>query len=283
MPDFEGREWLFKTLEQHIKLNAECVWKTPSSQAISYPEDGNRRCFFVEDQSFWFRHRNDCIAWLVDTFVPNGFVLDIGGGNGFVTQRLVNDGIPAILVEPGIEGALNAKRHRKLPIVIQAGVDELAFLNGSCGGVGCFDVLEHVKEEEAFLDLVYGLLKPGGTLWGTVPAHKVLWSYEDIEAGHFRRYNEKKVRNVLAKRFEVVFFSYLFSSLFFPVLLMRSIPFKIGLKRQRVALSDEIVHGASGGVSVEIIKNLLKNERKDLGRGKTRFLGTSCLFAAKRI
>ena len=39
---------------------------------ISYPEEGNEGCFEVEDQSFWFQHRNDCIRELVRSFPPRG-------------------------------------------------------------------------------------------------------------------------------------------------------------------------------------------------------------------
>ena len=41
-------------------------------EAISYPEEENEACFQIEDQSFWFRHRNDCIRELVRNFLPKG-------------------------------------------------------------------------------------------------------------------------------------------------------------------------------------------------------------------
>jgi hypothetical protein len=39
---------------------------------VSYLGEGNEACFEVEDQSFWFRHRNDCIRELVRSFLPRG-------------------------------------------------------------------------------------------------------------------------------------------------------------------------------------------------------------------
>ena len=39
---------------------------------ISYPQEGNEACFQIEDQSFWFRHRNDCIRELVRNFPARG-------------------------------------------------------------------------------------------------------------------------------------------------------------------------------------------------------------------
>jgi len=32
---------------------------------VSYPKDGNELCFDIEDKSFWFRHRNDCIIEMI--------------------------------------------------------------------------------------------------------------------------------------------------------------------------------------------------------------------------
>ena len=61
------------------------------SEAISYPEEGNEACFQIEDQSFWFRHRNNCIQELVRKFPPNGKgpIFDVGGGNGFVAKGMM--------------------------------------------------------------------------------------------------------------------------------------------------------------------------------------------------
>ena len=50
----------------------EGIYYAAESEAISYPEEGNEACFEVEDQSFWFRHRNDCIREVVRNFPPRG-------------------------------------------------------------------------------------------------------------------------------------------------------------------------------------------------------------------
>lgn len=48
------------------------IFYATGSEAISYPEQGNEACFQIEDQSFWFRHWNDCIRELVRSFPPRG-------------------------------------------------------------------------------------------------------------------------------------------------------------------------------------------------------------------
>ena len=57
---------------KQVEEKAESGKKKVESVAISYPEEGNEACFQIEDQSFWFRHRNDCIRELVRHFPPRG-------------------------------------------------------------------------------------------------------------------------------------------------------------------------------------------------------------------
>ena len=77
---------------------------------VSYPEIGNESCFQIEDNSFWFNHRNNCIVESVLKYSPNNIFFDVGGGNGFVAKGLNDKGITTVLVEPGIQGCLNAKK-----------------------------------------------------------------------------------------------------------------------------------------------------------------------------
>ena len=55
-----------------LQLGENGIFYAKASGAISYPEEGNEACFEVEDQSFWFRHRNDCICKFVRNFPPKG-------------------------------------------------------------------------------------------------------------------------------------------------------------------------------------------------------------------
>jgi hypothetical protein len=59
---------------------------------------------------------------------------------------------------------------------------------------------DHVLKEGMVSKILQNLLKPGGMLCLTVPAYNFLWSHEDVDAGHFRRYTlgalEKKLCEV---------------------------------------------------------------------------------------
>lgn len=64
-----------------LQLGEDGIFYASAGEAISYPDEGNEACFEVEDQSFWFRHRNDCIRELVRNFPPRGRgpIFDVGG------------------------------------------------------------------------------------------------------------------------------------------------------------------------------------------------------------
>lgn len=55
-------------------------------------------------------------------------------------------------------------------------------------GIGAFDVLEHIAEDQDVLGQFYQALRPGGGLLLTVPQHPWLWSATDVQACHLRRY-----------------------------------------------------------------------------------------------
>ena len=84
----------------HIERDAEGLWTARAVSSVSYPEDGNQLCFDIEDSSFWFRHRNNCLLQAVNSLPPAGTFFDIGGGNGYVAQAIQNAGFETVLVEP---------------------------------------------------------------------------------------------------------------------------------------------------------------------------------------
>src|SRR5437667_10420277 len=94
-------------LSSALTVDQMGIWRAGSStdRALSYPEGANAVCFQVEDGSFWFRHRNDCIAAAVARFPPSGAILDVGGGNGYVARRLTDAGLETLVLQPGACGA----------------------------------------------------------------------------------------------------------------------------------------------------------------------------------
>lgn len=65
--------------------------------------------------------------------------------------------------------------------------------------VCAFEVLEHIEDDKGALDQWRKLLKPDGSLILSVPAHKSKWGYNDVVAGHVRRYEKKELEDVLRR------------------------------------------------------------------------------------
>ena len=48
------------------------IWHARASSTVSYPKEGNDVCFQVEDSSYWFAHRNECIRAIMGHFPSRG-------------------------------------------------------------------------------------------------------------------------------------------------------------------------------------------------------------------
>ena len=66
------------------------------------------------------------------------------------------------------------------------------------------EVLEHIEDDHAALKNWFELVRPGGHLLLSVPAHQHLFSAEDEMAGHFRRYSRRDLeKKLVAAGFEL--------------------------------------------------------------------------------
>jgi SAM-dependent methyltransferase len=265
-----------------LARNADGIYVAKELHDVSYPTGGHAECFQVEDHSFWFRHRNACIAAMVSRHPFQGTMFDVGGGNGFVSEMLARRGLEVALVEPGYAGALNAHQRRCLPNVIASTMEDARFSPQSIDAMGMFDVIEHIDQDRAFLEKMAQLMKPQARLYLTVPCHGWLWSQADIDAGHFRRHTEQSLQALLKGIFEIDYSSYFFGPLVLPQFLLRALPYRLGLRRETV-MSVEAEHGTKSGSAVKLLNRLLAREVGRIGAGERLNFGASCLLAAHRI
>ena len=197
-------------ISSDLKCSNDGIWYARSKKEISYPADGSDNCFAIEDNSFWFQHRNKCITTLIANYPPknNGAIFDIGGGNGFVTLGIEQAGLTSVLVEPSSSGAVNAQK-RGVKNIVCSSLEDANFIHNSLPAIGLFDVLEHIEDDSAFLTRINSLLKIDSILYITVPAYSWLWSDEDSSAGHFRRYTIKSLtKKLVSAGFKIEFSSY---------------------------------------------------------------------------
>lgn len=133
---------------------------------------------------WWYRGRSVLVAELLKRQgFRAGTALDIGAG----TSTLIPPTFSTIrldVVRPELIGD---------GIFVQASALRLPFRRSEFSVVGLFDLIEHVQDEAALLTQVRRVLKPGGAVVATVPAHQWLWSQHDVLSGHVRRYSRKEL------------------------------------------------------------------------------------------
>ena len=270
---------------QEITKNLTCkdgIFFSQKDLKVSYPTEANNQYFQIEDSSFWFTHRADAIVQLIKNFPPNGMIFDIGGGNGQVSYALEKQGFTTALVEPGLQGVLNAKQ-RGLQHLICATIDSANIPQNSLPAVGIFDVLEHIEDDIKFLTLIKNLLEFNGMIYLTVPAYQFLWSQEDKEAGHFRRYTLDNLSKRLENNgFRIMFASYIFSFLPIFIFIFRSIPYLLNIKKTPTQnISRD--HTIKNKLIKSLFDNIFKLETSFILNKKKLLLGGSCLIAARVI
>ncbi len=261
------------------------IWRPHTEKKrISYPQDGNSVCFQIEDNSYWFCHRNQCIKSCLSIFQnENDILFDIGGGNGFVAKQLETAGYNVVLLEPGEEGAKNA-RQRGVQNIICATLQTGGFHDNCLDSIGVFDVIEHIEDDNMFVSNLHKYLKKDGKLYVTVPALNKLWSINDEIAGHFRRYSTKSLRKLLEiNGFEINYISYIFSPLTLPLFTLRSIPSKLGfLTKNNVRQKTLKHHKAPKFAQHKILNRMFQFELSKIKSQRPIYWGTSCIAVATK-
>ncbi len=278
----KGNESLAET-SVHWDLHPDGIWRHMDHPAVSYPEDGSATCFQVEEHSFWFQHRNILIQSLVQQFAGHSQFFDVGGGNGFVTKSLQDAGVRATLVEPSVQGVVNARKRGVVDVVQSMWSPEI--VRPECAAaVGLFDVVEHIQDDVGFLKGVHQTLAPNGLVFITVPALHCLWSYEDVHAGHFRRYRLGELQRLLIRTgFKVEYSSYFFSMLPLPIFALRSVPSFLGLRKAPNAESMENEHSNANGIAGRMMDRWLRWEQGRVAALKTIWTGSSCVIVGRKI
>lgn len=253
------------------------IWYSRTNQQVSYPEEGNQLCYQLEDESFWFRHRNNCIVCAVKKYSHGEIFFDIGGGNGFVAAALQNIGSQVVMIEPGKQGCINA-RNRGISTVICGTFQDINLKNESIAACGFFDVIEHVESDRELLHSLYPFIKPGGKIYISVPAYTWLWSQEDEDAGHYRRYTIKSLADLLQQSgFSVLYQTYLFAFLPFPILVARTLPYQLHFRN---AKANHANNHTNKRFFPGIFEKLLDNEVRKVNEKKSIPFGSSCFIIA---
>lgn len=181
-------------------------------------ESAYREHFEVEDRHWWYRGRWAVVEALLShvELPPHPRILDAGCGAGGNLRKFGRIGV-ATGVEPSPEG-VRFCRERGLERVHQAGLESLPFEDGSFDLVAATDVIEHVAAEQQALRELLRVAAPAGILLLTVPAYTWLWSEEDVNLHHQRRYTRRRLgQAVIAAGWEPILSTYFNSVLLPPI------------------------------------------------------------------
>jgi SAM-dependent methyltransferase len=262
----------------------ECIngiYFSSNKEDLSYPEEGNNFYYKLEDESYWFDHRNKIIMLLVDAFFKKKAFLDVGGGNGYNSLHLQHKIDNVYLLEPGFQGCFNAKE-RGVKTIVCSTLSELIEESVTLESVGLFDVLEHIEDDNQFLRDIYKVLDHDGCFIMTVPAFNFLWSKEDKEAGHFRRYTEKDlIKKVKKAGFQIEYSTYFFSILTLPIFFLRSLP-SLLFNRSQDSHSTKNQHQLPNNFLGKIFRYYLDKEILDVKRFRKKSFGSSLIIVAKK-
>jgi SAM-dependent methyltransferase len=154
----------------------------------------------IEQRHWWFVGRRAAIESLIDgiKLPASGSILEAGCGTGGNLASLARRGRIAAF-EPHID-ALAFARERHPGVEIRQGTlpGELPFEPDTFDFVAALDVLEHVRDDADAARALLSLVRPGGWLLVTVPAHHALWGSHDRRLHHFRRYGRRELLSLFA-------------------------------------------------------------------------------------
>ncbi|HAH49266.1 methyltransferase domain-containing protein [Gimesia sp.] len=139
--------------------------------------------------------------WSIELVAPwlGKRVLDAGCGIGNATEQLRAYAEYVLAVDLSPEN-MKVLQHRFAddPHVecaqfdLDENMEEIASRN--IDSIVCFDVLEHVEDDQGLLDQFFNMVQPGGHLLIKVPAGRWLYGSVDIASAHFRRYIKSELK-----------------------------------------------------------------------------------------
>jgi SAM-dependent methyltransferase len=152
--------------------------------------------------------------------------------------------------------------------------------------IGLFDVLEHLPNDRQVLRDIHAMLKTGGALLLTVPAHPLLWSYFDEACYYCRRYELSELQSkLICTGYRVEYITQYMASIFPLVWLGRGLA--AVFKRRLIGDADctrDLVGSELRIIPLinELLGWLLTQESRVIAWGYRLPIGTSLIAVARK-
>ena len=162
-------------------------------QYISHPSAvsmADRWFEIASPDHFWVRRRFQVVQDLCGPIITNATEMaEIGCGHGLL-QRQIEDAYNRTVMGFDLnEFALTQNLSRQSPVCCYDIFQKEPSLRAKFDLIFLFDVLEHISDEDSFLDALSYHLAPQGQVLINVPAGNWAFSPYDTAAGHVRRYS----------------------------------------------------------------------------------------------
>ncbi|MCW3834952.1 class I SAM-dependent methyltransferase [Sphingomonas canadensis] len=153
-----------------------------------------------DSSHWWYVARRDILADYIARYAAlpkDARILEIGCGTGHNLPMLGHFGtVDAIEIDPAAREIASKRLGKPVGSAPLPGLEGVA--PGSYDLVAVLDVVEHVDADVDALRAMARVLKPGGKILITVPAHQWMWSAHDVVNHHKRRYSKRTLTAAMA-------------------------------------------------------------------------------------
>ena len=133
---------------------------------------------------------------------PQNSFLEIGPGDLDLAMNIINKFNNGTVID--FNSIETQKKYINLPENIQrrltliiADFMKYDLKNRKFNCIISCDVMEHIENDDNFINRIHNLLMDNGQLILSVPARKKYWAYDDELVGHYRRYEKDEIKTIL--------------------------------------------------------------------------------------
>jgi len=216
-------------------------------QFLSAPAEVNMAAAWFEIahlDHFWIRRRFNVLRRFAGGLIRQSrAIAEVGCGCGLL-QRQIEDHYQREVTGFDLNRtALKCSVSRLSPLCCYNLLDRHRAYRGRFDLILLFDVLEHIDDEDGFLDALQFHLAVGGKMLINVPACQWLYSDYDRAVGHVRRYSIASLRHVAKRNRLIVGRHTCWGLPFIPLLILRRLSI-LGRTREEVTATGFSDRGA---------------------------------------
>lgn len=194
----------------------------------------------MERDYWWHKGKRLHVVSVMKKFgIRKPKILDVGCGTGYLLKELSRYG-QAFGLDKSKRSLLYCKK-RGLKKIYNIDIERNIFPNVKFDIITILDVIEHIQDDKKAMINISKSLKTKGIVIVTTPAFQKLWSYWDVAAGHYRRYNTKEIKKLFRESgFTIVYMRFTNISFFVPAFTIRMIKAKFNSNNTKQHSSDFI-------------------------------------------